>query len=50
MKIIKQCPEKEEKEVDFLLNFEVNTSNFHGLTKMHKSTQKFNGMQKMCES
>lgn len=28
----------------FLLNFEVNTSNFYGLPKMHKSTQKQNGI------
>lgn len=39
-----------EKEVDILLNFEVNTSNFMDYQKFHKSTQKQNGIQKMCES
>ncbi|XP_062576664.1 uncharacterized protein LOC134238563 [Saccostrea cucullata] len=38
-----------KKEIDFLLNFEVKTSNFYGLPKIHKSKQIQNGIQEMSE-
>lgn len=34
-----------DKEEDFLLNFEVKTSNFYGLPKIHKSKQIQTGIQ-----
>lgn len=40
---------KHYKEEDFLLNFEVKTSNFYGLPKIHKSKQIQTGIQNLCE-
>lgn len=38
-----------DKEEDFLLNFEVKTSNFYGLPKIHKSKQIQTGKHNLCE-